>query len=115
MPWNEILYAILMLSLCLVLFYVVMRFFGNKLTYGKGLGNMEVIDRIIIEREKSIVIVKVQERYFLLGVANSTITKLEELSDFEPAEAPPVNNDFAGILTENINKLLHKKDHTNES
>lgn len=115
MPWNEILYAILMLSLCLALFYVVMRFFGNKLTYGKGLGNMQVIDRIIIEREKSLVIVKIQERYFLLGVANSTITKLEELHDFEPAQQPPVNNDFTSILSENMSKLLHKKDHNNES
>lgn len=54
---------------------------GNQSKY------MEIIDRIMIGRDKSLVIIKVQEEYYLLSVCEQKIELMERLdSDFDQAQ-----------------------------
>ncbi len=90
----QILLLLLLLALILVLVYYATRFVGGFAARGTifpGAKQGEfrpgkyivLIDRLAIDREKSVLLVRVGEAYYLLGASEESVTLLEkvELSD----------------------------------
>lgn len=68
-------------GLILYLSYVVTRKLGGSSMTGGMSKNMRVVDRMFMGRDKSIIVVRVGQKDYLLGVAQNSITLLTELEE----------------------------------
>lgn len=69
-----------MVIFILYLSYVFSKYIGKGIGMKKSTRHMQVLDRLILSQDKSIAVVQVGCRYFLIGVASSQINVLTELS-----------------------------------
>lgn len=95
MPWDTALASFLWLAVCVVLI-VGLAYWFTKYVAGRGafgaLQNgrrMEVLDRLPLGRDQSVVLARVGERYLLLGAGSAGVTLLAELSPEEAASWKP--------------------------
>lgn len=102
-------------AVLLVIGIVVLAFYSTK-WLGKRAGtplrsrNLAVIDRITLGQDKSIAIIKVNEKYLLVGIASNGITNLGELRGEDIAQLPatPGTINFSDALKESLKKYgLH--------
>lgn len=80
---GEILQALMTLGMVifiLYLSYVFSKYVGKGIGVKKSTRHMLVLDRLVLSQDKSIAVVQVGCRYFLIGVASSQINVLTELS-----------------------------------
>lgn len=106
---DAVLASFLWMLVCVVLIaglaywftkYVVGRGALGTLT---GKGQMEVLDRLSLGRDQSVILARVGERYLLLGTGTAGITLLaeltaEEAASWRPAQAPEGNPGFKEAL-----------------
>ena len=76
-------FMLIAVGLILYLSYAVTKKLGSTGMAGGMSKNMRVVDRIFMGRDKSIVIVRVGEKDYLLGISQNAITLLKELPEGE--------------------------------
>lgn len=85
--FTQFLTVILVFVLVLALTYFTTRFVGNYQKARTGSGNFEVIETYRITNGKYLQIVKIGEKYVVIGIGKDNITSICELSadDIKPA------------------------------
>lgn len=115
-PWSGILSflgVLAVLALVLFLAYKSTKLVGRVYpSQGTKNGNFEIIDRLVLSRESSLMIVRMHDKVLLLGVTGQRIEKLDELdpelfSAMENPENP--ERSFSGIFKDAVNKSLGLK------
>lgn len=106
---DAVLASFLWMLICVVLI-VGLAYWFTKHVAGRGaLGalsggrQMEVLDRLPLGRDQSVVLARVGERYLLLGAGTAGVTLLaeltaEEAASWRPAQAPKGNPGFKEAL-----------------
>lgn len=96
--------------------YFFTRLLAKRLSpgYGGGTGRMKVLDCLVMGPNKSLSIVKIGGRFFLLGIAAEQISLLTELTE-EDLETGVNDGDgtkegFSEILRRQLGKYSGKKD-----
>lgn len=88
-------------------FYIT-RFIGQSTLRYTRSTNLQVIDYIILGRDKGLYIVKVGDKFFLIGVSNNNITYLTEINK-EDMKVPTNDKDFVTNLNISIERLKRLK------
>ncbi len=80
--------------------YLFSRYVGGASGKAATTRYMSIVDKVSVGAERSLLIVKIGERHYLLGVASGGITMLTELDPDELDDIPPqaVPPDFKDIL-----------------
>lgn len=104
----KILFYLVVMILVLALAYYTTKVVGNGVGRRQENSNMCVLDRMAVGRDSFLLVVKIQDQIFLMGVSPAGIEKLGELEDYEqsPAAAP---SDFAAILADHVKPYMEKK------
>ncbi len=104
---GQLLLLLLYLVLILVGVYYVTRWFARvaqrgslfagktKNTFQPG-RHLLLIDRLAFDKDKSVILVKAEERFYLLGVSNESITLIKELPPEEVAFLVDADKSGAG-------------------
>lgn len=108
----RILSAIAALALVLVLAYLFLRWLNRRVP-GVGAGSapgkmITVLDRVTLSRTSSILLVRVQDRVFLVGISEHAIETLAELDDPEgklKLPDPGDNPTFSAALKDAVGKM----------
>ena len=109
MAFLKILFYLIVMILVLAMAYYTTKVVGNGVGKRQENDNLCVLDRLAVGRDTFLLVVKIQDQIFLLGVSPAGIEKLGELESYEksPAAAP---SDFASILAGHVKPYLEKKD-----
>lgn len=111
MFWDEVgtlLGMLLAVAAVLLLAYFFTRYFAGRGANGglfsrrggKNTGNIQLLERVSLGREQSLVVAQVGGQYLLLGVSPAGITLLKELSGEEAEQwqkKPPAPPDPQGM------------------
>jgi len=93
----------------IILAYIGTRFISvkyTKLTSGRYL---KVIERVALGQDKSLVLINIKAKIYLLGVSGNGINIVSEFNEDEfPAISQAGNTDFCSILTDNFKKMLFR-------
>ncbi len=117
MSWKELLSLLgILLVLLLVLggCWLFTRWAGTGLSRGLGRGSprMQVVERLPVSRDQSLLVARVAGRYLLLGCSPNGFTLLTELTEEEgelwAPDAVPTDRPGADFL-ELLRKLREKK------
>lgn len=112
----SILTAFLAMVVILCGCYFLTRLLAKRLApgYGGGNGRMKVMDCLALGPNKSLSIVKIGGRFFLLGIAAEQISLLTELTeaDLETGanDGEGAKDGFSEILRRQLGKYSGKKD-----
>lgn len=77
----------LLIIFVLVLTYYASRWYAKKMGAGPG-KYIQIIDRAVLGQGSAIYIVKVENKYYMLGSADKGVRMLSELPDFEETPQP---------------------------
>lgn len=97
------------LSVILILFlsYWFTKYIGGKSLGIKSSGHMEIVDRLPVSQDKSIVVLRVQQSYYLLSISQNGVGLIKELEnvselDFQTQDAfgGKGEHDFKEVLTQ---------------
>ncbi|MFR2690481.1 MAG: flagellar biosynthetic protein FliO [Enterocloster bolteae] len=77
MAFLKILFYLIVLIAVLVLAYYTTRMLGRGMGRTRGTGGMEILDQMALGRDSYLLVVKVQERIFLIGVSPGRISKVK--------------------------------------
>ena len=109
----------MLLALCFVLFlaWYLLRFLSKRMPGARAAGAIQILDRVNIGREKSLLIVKAGDKTLLVGMSDNAVATLCEFDDdtqFSVA-AQPEPNDFSAILQSAAKKFpaKHRHEETN--
>jgi flagellar protein FliO/FliZ len=105
--FQLIWYLIVFLLVIGVAFYIT-RFIGQSTLRYTRSTNLQVIDYIILGRDKGLYIVKVGDKFLLIGVSNSSITYLTEINK-EDIKTLSNDKDFVTNLNISIERLKQLK------
>ena len=75
MAFLKILFYLIVLIAVLVLAYYTTRMLGRGMGRTRGTGGMEILDQMALGRDSYLLVVKVQERIFLIGVSPGRIQR----------------------------------------
>ncbi len=106
---DEFLHAFLLIIgfvAVLLAAYLVTKLLGSKLSYSSTARHIKIMDRVFISSDKSICIVQIGKRYFVLGVTNHHIDAISELeeSDLLPISMEE-NVPFQNLFEQYINRF----------
>lgn len=101
--------ALLAVVLVLVLAYWCSRFLGKSWVKASGNGNLRVLENLPLGADKQLVLVRVQERVYLLGVSAAGIQLLTEVEGElkQPDPAP-------SLTISRFREILEKKKGENQ-
>lgn len=106
----SLLMMLVVIAAILYLSYIVSRKLGSGMMQAGGARNIKVIERAYLDREKSVVIIRVGDKEYLLGVSPENVCLLEELEEgqisYEEAEEQPEmpTAQFASIIKSRLGK-----------
>lgn len=113
---DTALASFLWLTVCVVLIaglaYWFTRYVAGRGAFGafQGGRRMEVLDRLPLGRDQSVVLARVGERYLLLGAGSAGVTLLAELSAEEAASwKPPQTEDGRMSFMEAFHTVMKQK------
>lgn len=109
MSFKEILHTILLLGgfiAILILAYFATRLYGAKMTHTQTAKYIKIIDKIIIGNDKSICLIHVGARYFLVGVTGHHI---EPIGEIEETDLIPLSIDKEPSFNNLLAKYMGKK------
>ncbi len=120
MTWETIgslLWALVATCLVLALAYWFTRRVAGRLALGQGLrgrSRMRVVDQTPLGRDQRLVLARVGETFYLLGVSQGGITCLRVLSQEEAApwqeqEQPPAAPEAAMSFREALRKVMEQR------
>ena len=93
--------------ICFLAYFVTKKMGANNLFSNQSEGKMRVYDRLILAPNKSLVVVKIAERWLVLGVSNENISLITEL-DAEQSklwlEKEQISSNFTDVIANIINK-----------
>ncbi len=111
----QVLWSIFAFALIVVLAYYVSRYYTSfSLSVNKS-RYIRVIDKYMVGRDKYILLICIDEKYYLLGITNNNInliSTIENLSDYSPAKETAISSQ-SNKFTENFKEILVKKLHKN--
>lgn len=88
--------------------FYISRFIGQSTLRYTRSTNLQVIDYIILGKDKGLYIVKVGDKFFLIGVSNNNITYLTEINK-EDIKVLANDKDFVTNLNSSIERLKQLK------
>ena len=107
---NILTFAGLIIAIAVILFlsYVFSKYIGRGVMGYSSSSNIKVVDRIILGQDKSLAIVKVGNKYYLIGISSAGINMLNEVSPddlqnieqinkFDENKIPQFKNIFAEV------------------
>lgn len=105
----QIILLILGFTAVLFVAYFMTRFIGAKMSYSNATSHIKIMDRVFLSNDKSICIIQVGKRFFVVGVTNHHIDPICELkeSDLLPI-ATEENNSFNNLVESYISKFRHR-------
>lgn len=83
--------ALIVIVVILYLSYIFSKYMAKKVGNVGNSGNIKICERVALGQEKGIAIAQVCDKFYLIGIANSNITLLKELEDYEPPKIPENN------------------------
>lgn len=89
-------YLIFIILLGFLTYLITLIFSGKYLRLFKN-KNIQLIERLFIDRENSIILVKLSNKYYFLLVGKNNMEIISEV-DEEDINFPDVNNNFSKIL-----------------
>lgn len=104
----QLIWYLIAFLLVIGLAYYITRFIGQSTLRYTRSTNLQVIDYIILGRDKGLYIVKVGDKFFLIGVSNNNITYLTEINK-EDMKVPTNDKDFVTNLNISIERLKRLK------
>lgn len=111
----SIVSGILVLILILLMAYFASRFLGKNYMRSIGSGHMRIIDQFAIGQDRSLLIIKIKEKYYLIGSAPGGIQMLTELEgEFEEQDRVGTSGSesFAQYIKRYRDQLEKGKDHS---
>mgnify|MGYP000914071735 CR=1 FL=1 len=109
---KEFLYiSLLIMGFIVVLLaaYYFTKFIGSKMSYSNTNKHIKVLDRVFLGNDKSICIIQIGNRFFVIGITNHHIELISELNE---AEVVPISDDnsgsFSNIFETYMNKLVNR-------
>ena len=103
---KEILLAIL--SLMGVIALIFLTFYASralhKRMYSFSGKHIKIVEREMLSQDKSLIVIKIGEKYMLLGVTPQHIDKLYEFSDGEFSEETELPQNENGTFLDNLKK-----------
>jgi flagellar protein FliO/FliZ len=113
------LISIFVLILVLFAAYLAARFAGMRIKSTIRSRHMEIVDRIILGRDKALLLVKVGKRSFVVGMTQqmmSTIAEIES-SELDNGDVEAADLSFTSIFKESLQRMnipgFRKKDDGN--
>ena len=93
-----------LLAVCAVAFVVL--YVARRVGIGQATGAVELVGRLPLDARRSIVLVRVGDHVFVVGVSDAGFTKLGELPASEvPATSPATDGaSFAAVLARALGK-----------
>lgn len=106
----SLLMMLVVIAAILYLSYIVSKKLGSGMMQTGGARNIRIIERAYLDRDKSVAIVEVGEKAYLLGVSPENVSLLEELdaeqlaydAPEEASEMPAAQ--FASIIKNRLGK-----------
>lgn len=81
--WFMLFKIIIFLPIVLIIFYVSVKFGGNKLQSLQNGRFIKVLERVALSKENSLLVVKIGEKGYIFTSSNNKIEKLMELEEHE--------------------------------
>ncbi|MFY9425317.1 MAG: flagellar biosynthetic protein FliO [Caldicoprobacterales bacterium] len=93
--------------------YYFTKFIGSKMSYSNTTRLIKVLDRVFLGNDKSICIIQVGKRFFVIGITNHHVELISELDEVELAPtSTPISNSkessFNNIFDTYLNRLKNK-------
>lgn len=108
--------VLILTVLILYLSHLFTKSLGNGIGMKRGGTCMQMLDRLPLGQDKAVAVIRMGNRYYLIGIASSQITLLAELSEEEVPKETEASSSFGGEGYENFKNILkkytnkHKKD-----
>ena len=112
--WSTLAYLLSLIAVfavVVILAYVTAKFIGGRFNAARSSGGGRVLENLTLGPNRSVCVVKIAGRVFLLGVTENNITLLSEITDDEEIETLQENapeNGFVkdfGTFSELVQKL----------
>lgn len=99
-----ILSAIAALAAILLLAYISIKWMGQKLPSQSSSRHIKVLDRMVLGRDKYLMLVRVAEKTVLVGVSANSVDKICDIDDPNALLEQPlvVSPSFSDVLLETI-------------
>ncbi|MFV9567471.1 flagellar biosynthetic protein FliO [Thermoanaerobacter mathranii] len=104
----QLIWYLIAFLLVIGLAYYITRFIGQSTLRYTRSTNLQVIDYVMLGRDKGLYILKVGNKFFLIGVSNTNITYLTEISK-EDLKFVTNDKNFVTNLNTSIEKLKQLK------
>lgn len=103
------LLILLAIALVMYLSYIFTKFVSRRSNRTNAAEYMRVIDRLVVGQDRFIMIVVIEEKYYLVSATAQEIRILKELDDFEerppaPVETKPFGESFKTVLGNMMSK-----------
>lgn len=98
--------SLVLIVLVLVLTYYATRWYARRMGQSGTGKYIKVLDKAMLAAGTSVALVKVGERYYLLGAGDKQVNLLAELADFE--ELSPADSATAAPFSQVLRGLLQK-------
>src|SRR6056297_3384453 len=111
MTITDVFYLIGIVLLFIIFFYVVYltTYFVSKLNKKMQSGkNIKVIERVTITRDKFLMIVALDDKYYFLSATDQRIELIDTLENLEVEKNNTENNTFNKILSDKIISKIKK-------
>ncbi|MCD7990706.1 MAG: flagellar biosynthetic protein FliO [Clostridia bacterium] len=109
MAFLKILFYLIVLIVVLALAYYTTRMLGRGMGRSQRTGGMEILDQMALGRDSYLLVVKVQDRIFLMGVTSGGISKIEELESYDKKGAAEAAPDFVSLLSSHMKERFSGK------
>ena len=113
MAFLKILFYLIVLIVVLALAYYTTRMLGRGMGRSQRTGGMEILDQMALGRDSYLLVVKVQDRIFLMGVTSGGISKIEELESYDKKGAAEAAPDFVSLLSSHMKEHFQEKGQRN--
>lgn len=112
MTITDVFYLVGIILLFIVFFYIVylttyfVSKLNNKMQSGK---NINIIERVSITRDKFLIIVSLDKKYYFLSVTDQNIKLIDSFDDLKVIEDDVNNTSFNKILSDKIMSKIKKE------
>lgn len=101
-----------MLIMVFVILYssvVFTKYLGNKTISSRGFTkNMKIVEMLPVSQEKSVAVVEVVGKYYMLGISNNNINLIKELDEFPIDIKEDESNSFQQTMQDVLLKYKKK-------
>lgn len=102
--WYSIIVTIITLVVILALMIWGSKWVLKKNTVTLKSKHIRIVDRVLLGQDKSIVLAKICDQFYILGISGQQITLLKELTDFELTEEEMTPTTFSEVFADSLKK-----------